>query len=185
MDDRNRKIRQIFTFLLITFASSFLFALLCPRSLMDQTRSSIGTTIYAFFPALGALVTRKLYKEPFKWEGGPVLADWMVRSSLDSSDRTYDLFSLPQGRFEYGGGFYEGSLYPRYDDTRCACRTFWSRFNGRGTRVAWIFTAQDGGCLGCSPIHDCDRSDMGMLAYPAIGDCGSNRGDAIRRGISC
>ena len=65
MDDRNRKIRQIFTFLLITFASSFLFALLCPRSLMDQTRSSIGTTIYAFFPALGALVTRKLYKEPF------------------------------------------------------------------------------------------------------------------------
>ena len=67
MDDRNRKIRQIFTFLLITFASSFLFALLCPRSLMDQTRSSIGTTIYAFFPALGALVTRKLYKEPFTY----------------------------------------------------------------------------------------------------------------------
>lgn len=67
MDDRNRKIRQIVTFLLITFASSLLFALLCPWSLMDQTRSSIGTTIYTFFPAFGTLLTRKLYKEPFTY----------------------------------------------------------------------------------------------------------------------
>lgn len=67
MDNRNQKIRQIVTFLLITFATSFLFALLCPRSLMDQTHSSIGTTIYAFFPAFSALLTRRLHKEPFTY----------------------------------------------------------------------------------------------------------------------
>ena len=65
MNERNRIIRQIITFLSITFISSFLFAFLCPRSLMDPTSTTIGTTVYLFLPALSVLLTRAIEKESF------------------------------------------------------------------------------------------------------------------------
>ena len=70
MDDKNRIKRQIIIFLVITFASSFLFAFLCPRELMDQTQSPdspLGVLIFSFFPALSALLTRAIEKEQFTY----------------------------------------------------------------------------------------------------------------------
>lgn len=66
MDDRNREIKNIVVFLALTFASTVLFAFLCPLEWMDST-SGAGAIIYSCFPALCALLTRRLAKESFTY----------------------------------------------------------------------------------------------------------------------